>query len=70
MVCLLGCISKVGCVVSVKKVWGMELHFMKWKGSKSDLQVAISGWENKVMGAEIDKKVCGKWTLRKEFCVW
>ena len=32
--------------------------------------MAISGWENKVMGAEIDKKVCGKWTLRKEFHAW
>ena len=48
----------------------MELHFMKGKGSTSDLQAAISGWENKVMGTEIDKNVCGKWTLRKEFCVW
>ena len=33
----------------------MELHFMKGKGSRSDLQVAVSGWENKVMGAESDK---------------
>ena len=30
---------------------------MKGKGSRSDLQVAVSGWENKVMGTEIDKKV-------------
>ena len=33
----------------------MKLHFMKGKGSKSDLQAAVSGWENKVMGAESDK---------------
>ena len=33
----------------------MELHFMKGKGSRSDLQVAVSGWENKVMGTESDK---------------
>ena len=30
---------------------------MKGKGSKSDLQVAVSGWENKVMGTESVKKV-------------
>ena len=28
---------------------------MKGKGSRSDLRVALSGWENKVMGAESDK---------------
>ena len=33
----------------------MELHFMKGKGSRSDLQVAVSGWENKVMGTQSDK---------------
>ena len=47
----------------------MELHFMKGKGSRSDLQVAVSGWENKVMGTE-SNKFCGKWTLQKEFCAW
>ena len=30
---------------------------MKGKGSKSDLQVAVSRWENNVMGTESDKKV-------------
>ena len=30
---------------------------MKGKRSRSDLQVAVSGWENKLMGAESDKKV-------------
>ena len=35
----------------------MKLHFMKGKGSKSDLQVAFSAWENKVMGTENVKKV-------------
>ena len=38
----------------------MKLHFMKGKGSKSDLQVVASGWENKVMGTESDKKVLWK----------
>ena len=38
----------------------MKLHFMKGKGSRSDLQVAVSGWENKVMGTESDKKVSWK----------
>ena len=37
------------------KVRGMELHFMKGKGGRSDLQVAVSGWENKVMGTQSDK---------------
>ena len=41
---------------------------MKGKRSRSDLQVAVSGWENKLMGAESDKKFYGKWTPRDEFC--
>ena len=35
----------------------MKLHFMKGEGSRSDLQVAVSGWENKVMDTERDEKV-------------
>ena len=36
----------------------MKLHFIFLKkGSKSDLQVAVSGQENKVMGTESVKKV-------------
>ena len=35
----------------------MKLHCMKGKGSRSDLQVAVSEWENKVMGTENVKKV-------------
>ena len=46
------------------------MHFIKGKGSRSDLQVAVSGWKNKVMNTERDKKVCGKWTPRKQFCAW
>ena len=38
----------------------MKLPFLKGKGSRSDLQVAVSGWENKVMGTEHDKKVLWK----------
>ena len=38
----------------------MKLRFMKGKGSRSDLQVAVSGWDNKVMGTESDKKVLWK----------
>ena len=38
----------------------MKLHFMKGEGSGSDLQVAVSGWENKVMGTDSDKKVLWK----------
>ena len=32
----------------------MKLHFMKGKGGRSALQVAVSGWENRVMGIESD----------------
>ena len=46
----------------------MELHFTKGNECRSDLQVALSEWENKVMDKESDKSVCGKWTPRKEFC--
>ena len=44
------------CVFS-KKGMKMKLHFIKKKGggSKSDLQVAISGWENRVVGTESDR---------------
>ena len=38
----------------------MKLHFMKEKGSRSDLQLAVSGWGNKAMGTESDKKVLWK----------
>ena len=30
---------------------------MKGKGSRSDIQVTVSGWKNKIMGTESDKKV-------------
>ena len=35
----------------------VTFYIKKKKGSKSDLQVAVSGWENKVMGTENVKKV-------------
>ena len=38
----------------------MKLHFVKGKESRSDLQVAVSEWENKVMGTDSDKKVLWK----------
>ena len=46
------------CVFS-KEGMKNEVTFYKKKkrGSKSDLQVAVSGWENKVMGTESVKKV-------------
>ena len=34
----------------------MKLHFMKGKGSRSGLQMAVSGWENRIMGTGSDKK--------------
>ena len=33
---------------------------MKGKGNRSDLQVAVSGYENKVMGTESDKNILWK----------
>ena len=33
----------------------MEMHFVKGKGSRSDLQVSFSEWENKIMNKENDK---------------
>jgi len=38
----------------------MKLHFMKGKGNWSDLQVAVSGWENKVMCTESGKNILWK----------
>ena len=38
----------------------MKLHFMKGKGSRSDIQVTVSGWENEVMGTESEKKILWK----------
>ena len=38
---VLGSLRGVGSVFLVKKVWGMELHFVKGKGSKPDLQVGF-----------------------------
>ena len=37
-----------------------EITFLKGKGSRSDLQMAVSGWENRVMSTESDKKVLWK----------
>ena len=37
---------------------------MKGEGSGSDLQVAVSGWENKVMGTERDEKLLWKVDLK------
>ena len=34
---VLGCLREIGSVFSVKKIWELELHFMKGKRSKPDL---------------------------------
>ena len=44
------------CVFS-KEGMRNEVTFYEGKGSKSDLDVAVSGWENKVMDTESVKKV-------------
>ena len=38
----------------------VTFYIKKKKGSKSDLQVAVSGWENKVMDTECGEKVLKK----------
>ena len=38
----------------------MKLHFVKGKGNRSDLQMSVSEWENKVMDTERDEKVLWK----------
>ena len=45
----------------------MKLHFMEGEGSGSDLQVAVSGWENKVMGTECDERFLGSGPQGKSF---
>ena len=40
---------------------------MKRKGSRSDLEVALSTWENKVMGTESDKVL---WKVDPKGRVW
>ena len=48
----------------------MKLHFMKGEGSGSDLQVAVSGWENKVMGTESGKNILWKVDPKgRVFCI-
>ena len=59
-----GCLRKVECVFLIKKLWGMELHFVKGKGSRSDRQVSISEWENKVLWYKNEKK--GLWKMDSE----
>ena len=44
------------CVFS-KEGMRNEVTFYEGKVGKSDLEVAVSGWENKVMGTESVKKV-------------
>ena len=38
----------------------MKLHFINGNISRSDLQVAVSGWVRKVMGTDSDKKILWK----------
>lgn len=45
----------------------MELHYVKGNRSRSDLQVSVSQWEDKVTDTECKRKVCGKWTWEKSF---
>ena len=42
---------------------------MKRKGSRSDLEVALSAWENKVMGTESDKVLWKEDTKGRVLCI-
>ena len=44
----------------------MELHFAKGKGSRPDLQVSLSEWENKIMDTVSDKKALWKSDSKKK----
>lgn len=49
----------------------MKLQFIEEKKKKcgrSNLQLAVPGWENKWV-QKVIKRFCEKWTPRKEFCV-
>ena len=43
----------------------MELHFARGKGSRPDLQLSLSEWENKIMDTASDKKVLLKADSKK-----
>ena len=46
----------------------MKIHFVKEKRSKSDLQLAVPGWENKWV-QKVIKRFYENWTPREELCV-
>ena len=48
----------------------MELHFVKGKGSRSDLQVSFSEQENNIMNKESDKDFVESGPWENEFCAW
>ena len=52
---------------SVKKVWGTELHFINGKGSRTDLELADSGWESNVMDTESDERFVESGPREKSF---
>ena len=45
------------CVFSREGMKSEVTFYKKKKGSKSDLQVTVSGWENNIMDTESVKKV-------------
>ena len=49
-----------------KEVMRNEITFYERKGSKSELQMAASGWENKVTGSGSDKEVSWKVDPKKQ----
>ena len=48
----------------------MEVHYVKGNRSRSDLQVSVFQWEDKVTDTENKRKVCGKWAHREEVHTW
>ena len=55
------------CVFS-KEGMRNEVTLYEGEGSRSDLPLAVPGWENKWVQRVI-RRLYGKWTPREEFCV-
>ena len=66
-----GCLRKVGCVFSERNVWGMEIYFVNGKRvSLLQSWLFLNGKNKELSGYRKLQKVCGRGTLRKEFCMW
>ena len=62
-------LKEVGCVFLEKKLWGLELQFVKGKGSRFDIQVSFLNVKIKLW---IKKTIKNLWKVdpENEFCAW